>query len=100
MKEHAVALRNPGKYNKKFPDVVPIPPTAPVSYADMATNPQIKSSFDTYSKGQEFLPIALGITNANPNLTGNSADHVEAFDNALWFSQQGWTVHPVKDLSK
>jgi hypothetical protein len=36
--------------------------------------------------------------NANPNLEGNSAN--DNIDNASYFSGNGWTVHPVVDLSK
>ncbi len=70
----------------------------PVSYANIATDPQLKSSFDTYVPGHEFLPIVQTLTNKNPNLKGNSAN--ESSDNSVYFQTNGWTVHPVVDLSK
>ncbi len=48
--------------------------------------------------GHEFLPIVQTLTNKNPNLKGNSAN--ESSDNSVYFTQQGWTVRPVVDLSK
>jgi len=70
----------------------------PVSYANIATDTQLKSSFDTYVPGHEFLPIVQTLTNKNPNLKGNSAN--ESSDNSVYFQTNGWTVHPVVDLSK
>ena len=55
-----------------------------------------KSSYDTYVAGHEFLPIFQGTLNDNPNLTGNSANNNT--DNSSYFSQKGWTVHPVVKL--
>ena len=52
-----------------------------------------KSSYDTYVQGHEYLPIYQGTLNDNPNLTGNSANNNT--DNSSYFSQKGWTVHPV-----
>ena len=52
-----------------------------------------KSSYDTYVQGHEYLPIYQGTLNDNPNLTGNSANNNT--DNASYFAQKGWTVHPV-----
>lgn len=52
-----------------------------------------KSSFDTYVRGREFLPIYQGTLNANPNLTGNSAN--KGSSNASYFSDKGWKIHPV-----
>ena len=68
----------------------------PVSYADISTDAELKSSFDTYKPGHEYLPIVTYITNVNPNVTGNSAN--ENKDNAAYFSKKGWTVHPVVSL--
>ena len=70
----------------------------PVNYADIATDSELKSSYDTYLPGHEFLPIYQGTLNDNPNLRGNSAN--EGTDNSAYFQQNGWTVHPVVDLSK
>ena len=36
--------------------------------------------------------------NKNPNLSGNSANF--STDNSTYFSENGWTVHPVVDISK
>ena len=55
-----------------------------------------KSSMDTYVQGHEFLPIYQGTLNANPNLVGNSANKNSS--NASYFSNKGWTVHPVVNL--
>ena len=55
-----------------------------------------KSSYDTYVSGHEFLPIYQGTLNDNPNLTGNSANNNT--DNAAYFTEKGWTVHPVVNL--
>ncbi len=70
----------------------------PVNYADIANDSELKSSYDTYLPGHEFLPIYQGTLNDNPNLRGNSAN--EGTDNSAYFQQNGWTVHPVVDLSK
>ena len=73
-------------------------PTAPVSYSEVATNDKVKCSYDTYVQGHEYLPVAQSLITKNPNLTGNSANN--STDNSTWFKEQGWTVHPVVDLSK
>ena len=68
----------------------------PVSYSDIATDPELKSSYDTYLPGHEFLPIAQQLMNNNPNLVGNSAN--SSTDNSSYFRDNGWTVRPVVDL--
>lgn len=70
----------------------------PVKYTDVGTDPQLKSSYDTYLSGHEFLPIVQTLTNKNPNLKGNSAN--EGTDNAEYFRQNGWNVRPVVNLNK
>ena len=70
----------------------------PVSYANISSDPELKCSFDTYITGHEFLPIVQTLTNKNPNLKGNSANN--SSDNSVYFSEKGWTVRPVVDLSK
>lgn len=70
----------------------------PVRYADISSDSELKSSFDTYITGHEFLPIVQTLTNKNPNLKGNSANN--SSDNSVYFSEKGWTVRPVVDLSK
>ena len=69
----------------------------PVSYAAISDD-KVKSSFDTYKAGHEFLPIFQNTLNDNPNLVGNSANTNS--DNANWFRGKGWKIHPVVDLSK
>ena len=68
----------------------------PVSYSDVGVDEQLKSSFDSYEKGHEFLPIYQGTLNDNPNLKGNSAN--EGTDNSAYFFEKGWTIHPVVGL--
>ena len=71
----------------------------PVTYAQTKTDPEhVKSSYDTYLPGHEFLPIFQTLLNNNPNLKGNSAN--DGIDNSTDFFGRGWTVHPVVDLSK
>ena len=50
------------------------------------------SSFQYYYKGHEYFPIYQSTLNANPNLTGNSANKNE--DNGPAFTAK-WTVRPV-----
>jgi hypothetical protein len=50
------------------------------------------SSFQYFYKGHEYFPIYQGTLNANPNLTGNSANKNE--DNGPAFTAK-WTIHPV-----
>ena len=59
---------------------------------------EAKSSYDSYVPGHEFLPIPQKHLNANPNLDGNSANY--DIDNTSYFTGNGWTVHPVVELSK
>ena len=71
----------------------------PVTYAQTKTDPKnVKSSYDTYLPGHEFLPIFQTLLNNNPNLKGNSAN--DGIDNSTDFFGRGWKVHPVVDLSK
>lgn len=70
----------------------------PVRYANISSDPELKSSFDTYITGHEFLPVVQTLTNKNPNLEGNSANN--SSDNSVYFSGKGWTVRPVVDLSE
>lgn len=88
LKEHGTFYKN------KTIDV-----KTPVTYAQTKTDPEnVKSSYDTYLPGHEFLPIFQTLLNNNPNLKGNSAN--EGIDNSTDFFGRGWTVHPVVDLSK
>ena len=70
----------------------------PVNYSDIANDPELKSSFDTYLPGHEFLPIVQQLMNNNPNLKGNSANY--STDNSSYFRDNGWTVRSVVALSK
>jgi len=70
----------------------------PVRYENIGNDSELKSSFDTYKPGHEYLPITTFLTNVNPNLKGNSANNNT--DNTAYFTKNGWTVHPVVDLSK
>ncbi len=56
------------------------------------------TTFEKYQAGHEFFPIYQNYLNDNANLVGNSAN--KTTDNSGYFSQKGWTVHPVVDLSK
>ena len=85
LKEHAVVRRSTEGTKE------------PVSYSNIASDPQLKSSFDTYLPGHEFLPIVQQLMNNNPNLKGNSAN--SSTDNSTYFREKGWTVRPVVDLN-
>jgi hypothetical protein len=58
----------------------------------------VKSSYALFDPGHEFIPIPQAHMNANPNLEGNSAN--DNVDNSAYYYGNGWTVHPVVDLSK
>lgn len=64
-----------------------------VSYAEIGVDPEVKSSYDSYQEGHEFLPIYQGTLNDNPNLHGNSAN--ENTSNRSYFESNGWKVRPV-----
>lgn len=64
-----------------------------VSYAEIGVDPEVKSSYDSYQEGHEFLPIYQGTLNDNPNLHGNSAN--ENTSNRGYFESNGWKVRPV-----
>lgn len=53
------------------------------------------SSFNTFTPGNEYFPIFQGTLDANPNLTGNSANKNE--DNGPAFKAK-WNVRPVVEL--
>ena len=86
LKEHGTFRRSPYKAKEA------------VSYSMVGVDPELKSSYDTYVPGHEFLPIYQGLLNDNPNLTGNSAN--TNTDNSTDFFGRGWTVHPVVNLGK
>ena len=64
-----------------------------VSYNEIGADPEVKSSYDSYQEGHEFLPIYQGTLNDNPNLHGNSAN--ESTSNRSYFESNGWKVRPV-----
>jgi len=70
----------------------------PVSYSDIENDSELKSTYDTYLPGHEFLPIVQQLMNNNPNLQGNSANY--STDNTSYFTSNGWKVRPVVDLSR
>lgn len=70
----------------------------PVSYSDIENDSELKCSFDTYIQGHEFLPIVDELTNSNANLVGNSANY--STSNASYFTDNGWTIHPVVNLDE
>ena len=70
----------------------------PVSYDNIGSDAELKSSYDTYLPGHEFLPIVQALINKNPNLTGNSANN--GTDNSAYFREKGWTVRPVVSLDE
>ncbi len=67
-----------------------------LDYSQVGVDSELKSSYDSFVAGHEFLPIYQGLLNANPNLQGNSAN--SNTDNAAYYTGQGWTVHPVVNL--
>jgi hypothetical protein len=67
-----------------------------VSYAKIGIDSELKSSYDSYVPGHEFLPIFQGLLNANPNLKGNSANNNT--DNGAAHRANGWPIHPVVKL--
>ena len=75
---------------------------SPVDYetllkaADGTLEKPYKTSYDTFVPGHEFIPIYQGLLNANPNLKGNSAN--SNTNNASYFADKGWTLHPVVNL--
>ncbi len=86
LKEHGTFLRSNDPAEAKDP----------VYYHMMGDDDRIKSSYDSFKPGHEFLPIYQGTLNANPNLTGNSANL--DIDNSEYFRSNGWTVRPVVKL--
>ena len=58
----------------------------------------VASTFDKYQNGHEYFPIYQNYLNVNSSLVGNSAN--KDLDNSVYFTKNGWTVHPVVDLSK
>ena len=68
----------------------------PVDYTQVGIDSELKSSYDGFVQGHEFLPIVQTLSNKNPNLKGNSANY--SLNNATYFQEKGWTVHPIVNL--
>lgn len=85
-------LKEHGTFRKSLYDA-----KSPVDYSQVGIDSELKSSYDTYVQGHEFLPIPTSVTDDNPNLVGNSANNNTS--NAEYFTGKGWTVHPVVDLN-
>jgi len=64
-----------------------------VNYSEVGSDAELKSSFDTWIQGHEFLPIYQGTLNDNPNLVGNSANTSTSNADKLY-----GPVHPVVGL--
>ena len=64
-----------------------------VSYSQVGIDSELKSSYDTWIQGHEFLPIYQGTLNDNPNLEGNSANSSTSNADKLYGA-----VHPVVNL--
>jgi len=96
LKEHGTFRRHnyikvaPDDETKKYADG---DIKAVVPYSLVGVDPEVKSSYDTYVPGHEFLPIYQGLLSANHNLRGNSANN--NIDNAAYFTGKGWKIHPV-----
>jgi len=67
-----------------------------VDYTQVGIDSELKSSYDGFVQGHEFLPIVQTLSNKNPNLKGNSANY--SINNATYFQEKGWTVHPIVNL--
>ena len=65
----------------------------PVSYSQVGIDSELKSSYDTWIQGHEFLPIYQGTLNDNPNLQGNSANSSTSNADKLYGA-----VRPVVNL--
>ena len=83
-------LKEHGTFRKTLTD-----PKTAVSYSEV-NGDDVKSSYDSWLPGHEFLPIYQGTLNANPNLQGNSAN--DGTDNSADFAARGWKVRPVVNL--
>ncbi|MCR5241271.1 MAG: RagB/SusD family nutrient uptake outer membrane protein [Prevotella sp.] len=64
-----------------------------VSYSQIGSDSELKSSFDTWVPGHEFLPVYQDLMTKNPNLRGNSANNNESNADKLY-----GPVHPVVNL--
>ncbi len=83
LKEHSTFRRSADKSRVK----------ESVSYSQVGVDPEMKSSFDTWTPGHEFIPIYQDLLTKNPNLKGNSANNNESNADKLY-----GTVRPVVNL--
>ena len=83
LKEHGTFRRTADKSRAK----------EPVDYQQVGIDPELKSSFDNYLPGHEFLPIYQSTLNDNANLIGNSAN--ASTSNASYYQAKQWRIHPV-----
>jgi len=67
-----------------------------VKYANIGIDPELKSSYNTFQPGHEFLPVYQGLLNNNSNLKGNSAN--TNTDNTTYHNANQWPIHPVVNL--
>jgi hypothetical protein len=63
-----------------------------INYGDAG----VESTYAKFENGHEYFPIYQNDLNVNANLRGNSANL--GMDNSVYFSKNGWTVHPVVNL--
>ena len=73
-------------------------PKDAIHYGDNYDVNPVRATFEGYTDGEEFLPIYNTDLNADANLVRNNCNLGKS--NASYFSGNGWTVHPVVDLSK
>jgi len=83
LKEHGTFRRSADKTRVK----------EAVSYSEVGVDSELKSSFDTWTPGHEFLPVFQDLMTKNPNLKGNSANNNESNADKLY-----GPVRPVVNL--
>ncbi len=67
--------------------------TLPVTTKNLSASEATDDSFSSYyQKGHEYFPMFQGTRNANPNLTGNSANN-NTDNGAAWIEKYGTTLH-------
>lgn len=71
-------------------------PRVDTTYPVDESDPSYDSSFNYFRPGHEYFPIHQGTLNANPHLTGNSAN--TNTDNGPAWKEKYGSVHPVVEL--
>ena len=71
-------------------------PRVDTTYPVDESDPSYDSSFNYFRPGHEYFPIHQGTLNANPHLTGNSAN--TNTDNGPTWKEKYGSVHPVVEL--